>query len=100
MSNMTVVCICPFCGKRTYITVSEKQYYAYMSDSYTPIQDIFPDLTIQQREALISGMCYNCQEEFFSVEDDEDSEEICDGLCDLCPEGDTCPNSALLEGEN
>ena len=26
------------------------------------------------------------------------NEDDCDGICDLCSEGDTCPNSTLLGG--
>ena len=38
------------------------------------IQDIFPDMTSEQRETLMTGMCVKCQAVFFKPppEDEED----------------------------
>lgn len=119
MSNVTIIRSCPFCGAHTGVTVSEKQYNRYMSDPMIPIQDIFTDLDNEQREVIISGMCYDCQEKFFTFDNEEDDDEnhcdgecdvcddiscpanvhFCNGICDLCSQGDECPSSTLLEAD-
>ena len=87
----TVTCHCPLCGKISFVTCDADAYDEYAT-TRTPIQEIFPDMDLHTRELLISGMCLPCQERFF-VEDDEDDDEMCDGVCTLCAFGDTCPNS-------
>jgi len=88
----TVTCHCPLCGKVSFVTCDEDAYDRYVTTS-TPIQEIFPDMDLHTRELLISGMCLPCQARFF-VEDEEEDEDMCDGICALCEYGDTCPNSA------
>lgn len=97
MNDIMITCQCPMCGKVTYVPCTYEQYSRYMNTDAL-IQDVFPDMDIHTRETIISGMCKPCQDKFF-VEEDEDEEDDCfpcDGICDLCSEGDTCPGSALV----
>ena len=83
----TVICHCPLCGTISHVTCDENAYDRYVT-TRTPIQEIFPDMTIQNRELLISGMCLACQGRFF-----EESDDDCDfdGDCENCPY-EVCPN--------
>lgn len=85
---INVTCHCPMCGTISEVTCDANLYDQYVTTS-TPIQEIFPDMTLQERELLISGMCLACQGRFF-VEDEEDDEDLCDGWCDECADF-NCP---------
>lgn len=73
INTLTVWKTCPFCGKRTYsrIKCNDDQYmdYKFNYDGLTipnkPIQNIFPQLSKQQREHLKSGICRKCQKTIF-----------------------------------
>ncbi len=54
---------CPFCGKTTIITVNKNDYDKWQED--TLIQRAFPYLSADEREVLITGMCYDCQAKVF-----------------------------------
>ena len=82
----TVNVRCPFCGKISQIVCDEDSLAKYNGGAL--IQDAFPEMSPFEREALISGMCYDCQTSFFNEEDDEDDE--CEDECDSCPHYD-CP---------
>ena len=86
----TVICCCPMCGKTSEVACDADKYYTYVTTS-TPIQEIFPDMDLHTRELLISGMCLDCQESFFEMDDDD----ACDGECDVCCDFD-CPSNASL----
>ena len=86
----TVICCCPMCGKTSEVACDDDKYYTYVTTS-TPIQEIFPDMDLHTRELLISGMCLDCQESFFEMDDDD----ACDGECDVCCDFD-CPSNASL----
>ena len=61
-----VACItvsCPFCGKETEIVVDKDKYDTWQGGML--IQRAFPNLDSEQRELLITGMCYECQASFF-----------------------------------
>ena len=105
MKEIVIACTCPLCGAITDVTVSLEQYNKYkFTDAL--IQDVFPELSLQTRETIISGMCFPCQEGFFDddeddYEDDDDwdvdnaiSEDMdpyhCDDDCDFCQDYD-CP---------
>ena len=88
MSEMIISCVCPFCGRQTNVACTYEQYKEYMLNPGALVQDIFADKDITIRETIISGMCADCQNNFFSDEDEDD----CDGECDVCPDTD-CPSN-------
>lgn len=55
--------ICPFCGTVHYVYVSENDFVAYQNGALA--QDVFPYLSKEEREAIISGLCPKCQAEIF-----------------------------------
>lgn len=54
---------CPFCGKNQYIEVPLEGLKAYQNGEL--MQNAFPDLSADDREALISGVCPSCWEKTF-----------------------------------
>lgn len=65
---------CPFCGCITEIEVPTEGYLAYEGGALA--QDAFPYLPTEEREVLVSGLCYACQSLY--EEDEEDWEPIYD----------------------
>lgn len=94
MSEMIIECACPFCGKVTYVGCTFEQYKEYMLNPAALVQDIFPEKDTTERETIVSGMCKECQDNFFS----EEEEENCDGECDVCPDTD-CPSNVNFMGD-
>ena len=70
---MKIEKVCPHCHKLQTIEVNESQYNDWMAGKN--IQRAFPDLSADQRELLISGICHECWEEIFPEEDEEDIQE-------------------------
>lgn len=90
----TVVnCRCPMCGQISYILCDEAAWNAYEGGALA--QEAFADMDPFTRETIISGMCISCQDRFFIEDEEEDDSVPCNGVCDLCNEGDTCPWSDL-----
>lgn len=54
---------CPFCGEVHYVTVSIQGLRDWENGAL--IQDALPELTADEREALISGMCPDCMKKYF-----------------------------------
>jgi hypothetical protein len=77
-----VVVVCPFCHKATTIKVVEEDYLAWKYDGAL-IQDVMYYLPSADREVLISGLCYECQDEMFHCPEDEDDDEP-DDIDDDC----------------
>lgn len=68
---------CVSCGKTHTIYVNREDYEEYYNSEHRRyIQDIFPYLTPQERELLISGVCPQCWENIFSEDEDEYAEEV------------------------
>lgn len=69
--------VCPFCGKETVIELTQDEcldlFSGLAARSY--VQDIFPNKDATFRELMVSGMCYECQAEFFKEDPEEDEEE-------------------------
>lgn len=61
---------CPNCGKLQVIEVEDSQYNDWMAGKN--IQIAFPNLTPDQREILMSGICPECWEKIFPEEDEEE----------------------------
>lgn len=50
---------CPFCNKKQYIKdISYDNFVDWQGGVL--VQDAFPELTAQEREILISGICPDC----------------------------------------
>ena len=56
--NMTIECVCPFCGKVQLIRVNSEDYDKWENGEL--IQRAFPYLTPSQREAIMTGICDKC----------------------------------------
>ena len=58
-----VVMTCTFCRKFHLVEVDLEQLEAWRNGEL--IQNAMPDLTLIEREQLISGLCPKCQTEIF-----------------------------------
>lgn len=54
---------CPFCGKTNVLSLPLEGFLEWRAGAL--VQDAFPDLSADEREQLISGMCPNCWEKMF-----------------------------------
>lgn len=72
---MKVSELCPFCGRITSqeLNVTAEQLRRYRNHEDL-IQNIFSKLNAAEREFIMSGYCYECQEMIFAEPDDEDEE--------------------------
>lgn len=64
---------CRFCGKEITVQADEEKFMHL--DTGEHVQDIFPDLSPNYRELMISGMCGNCFDKLFGEDEDNDEEE-------------------------
>ena len=60
--------ICKFCGEELTVEADEKKFARF--DAGEHIQDVFPELNVNERELMISGICGRCFDEMFDDEDD------------------------------
>lgn len=67
--KLQVKCVC--CGNLTTLEVTGESMNEYYSPNRRHIQDIFPYLSTEERELLISQICPKCWEEMFGSEEDE-----------------------------
>lgn len=70
--EVLVVTTCPFCGHAHEVAVNEADYFDW--DDGALVQDVFPYLSADEREMLISGICPKCWAATFSSDDDEDED--------------------------
>lgn len=68
--DVTIQRTCPFCGAVSEVTVNIDAYIAWQEGTILA-QDAFPELSAAEREVLISGICYECQEEIFEEGEDD-----------------------------
>lgn len=59
---------CMVCKENHIIEMTDKAYGLWRQGEH--IQDIAPDLTIDERELLISGVCGKCFDEMFAEEEE------------------------------
>ena len=78
LKEITIVTACPCCGGANYTDVNEADYWGWKDGAL--VQDAFPYLSANEREALISGICPWCWEATFGKEEgpEEDFEEPAD----------------------
>lgn len=66
---------CKFCGEYTTLYVNRDDWDLFNSPDRPHIQVIFPYLSAEERELLISGMCPKCWAKLFPPEPDDYNEE-------------------------
>ena len=54
---------CPICGRESEVRVKIDEYLAY--EEGVLAQDAFPNLSAEERELIISGICIKCQKNIF-----------------------------------
>ncbi len=70
---MLITTTCPFCGQLQLIRVHSKDFHDWENGS--PVQEAFPYLSKDDREALISGICPNCWDEMFGDGEEDYGDE-------------------------
>lgn len=75
--EMVITVSCRMCNTVHGLTVKKKDYEEYMSYGRRHIQDIFPYLNPDERELLISGICPDCWNKMFAMNEEDyfDDEE-------------------------
>ena len=68
---------CPFCGKANVIEVFNTQLAKFEADDTMCVAEAFPQLSITNRETLITGVCPECQSSI-----PYDNEDIMDADCE------------------
>lgn len=64
-----IICVeCPRCNQMSEVSAPVDGYRRWQEGAF--IQDALPDLTADEREILISGICTECWKNIFG-EDDE-----------------------------
>lgn len=78
--NYTVKCACSMCKNTTEVKVRYGDYLLRFAMN-KPAQDCFPYLSVPEREAIISGVCLDCQKKLFANNYDKNGNWI--GACRL-----------------
>ena len=60
-----VHCVCPKCDELKILTVDSDKLKNWLFNKI-PIQEVFPDMSRDDRERLQSGTCPKCWDEMFS----------------------------------
>ncbi len=60
---------CVFCHKFVEIKMPVDGYQKYLEGEL--VQRAFPNMKVEDREFLISGICKDCQKSIFGEDDDE-----------------------------
>lgn len=66
--------ICPFCGSVHFIDIPLDRLFLWQSGM--KVQDAFPDLSADDRERLISGICPECWGKMFGDDSDDPLPEL------------------------
>ena len=76
MKNVDLKVRCVVCNQIKTVSVLEEDAFEYMNPNRDRhIQDIFPYLSPEQRELLISNICPECWNDLFPPEDELEGEE-------------------------
>lgn len=68
MNKVTVIITCPKCKTEHGIEMTHQQHREWQTGK-KHIQNIFPNLSPDDREMLISGICSKCWDEIFGDEE-------------------------------
>lgn len=74
---MKIKTTCPICKKVHYVEVNAVHFGLWV-DENVPIQVAMPELSPEDREMLLSGICPECWDKMWSEEEDEDPECDCE----------------------
>jgi Fe2+ or Zn2+ uptake regulation protein len=69
MMMIDIELVCLFCGQVHTVTCSAAGFSAWQNGAL--IQNALPELSAEEREALISGICPDCQSDIFGEDEDE-----------------------------
>ena len=62
---------CPMCGRKHYLkNISLEKFLKYQNGE-GHVQDIFPELSAEDREKLITGYCRRCQNLIFGTSNED-----------------------------
>ena len=61
--NIKIAVVCRMCGKTHVVTCNQENYLAWQNGAY--IQEALKELTVDQRELLISQTCGECFDRLF-----------------------------------
>lgn len=64
---------CPCCGVHTYLALDIEAVDEWRNGALA--QNVFPELSVTDRETIISGLCEDCQSEIFGEEEDDSDYE-------------------------
>ena len=67
MDEIRVECKCPMCGTINHVTITEAQYWRWQFGEH--IQNVAPELSPNERELLISGICPKCWDNMWGGEE-------------------------------
>lgn len=63
---------CPMCNQTMSVEITGDKVFHYHQGAL--LQDVLPDLTLDERERFISGYCATCWVEMFGDDDEDDDE--------------------------
>jgi hypothetical protein len=63
--QLTIAKLCPFCGFEAAVTVPAEPYHRWDEGKGPLIQDCLPNLSVDDREVLISGSHSACYDDAF-----------------------------------
>lgn len=81
---MEIRCVCPMCGDTKVIDVDREKFMSVKEGS-VHIQDAFPEMSADDRERLLTGICPTCWNAMWEEEEAEEqawweaSMEACNG---------------------
>jgi ribosomal protein S27E len=75
MDNVRVSVQCPFCTNKTSV-YSDKARWAKWEADLGHVQDIWPEMHKDLREALVSGMCKACWDQMEAATEDDEEEPV------------------------
>jgi uncharacterized Zn finger protein (UPF0148 family) len=66
-----IMVTCPICAHTSTLVVSDEQYRELLTPvrERRYIQEILHDKPAKERELLLSGLCFACQDELFGKDD-------------------------------
>ena len=79
---MTIITKCPWCGEEHEVEVPFEGYLAWQNGEL--IQVAMPQLSADEREMLISGICPSCWEKAFPYLSPTEREQLISGICPKC----------------
>ena len=65
--NGTFYVDCPFCGTESEMPLDKVKYFRWQAGELA--QNVWPEMSLEDREVLISGTCRECQKILFAMEE-------------------------------